>query len=183
MRFLTLSFLDARSYRYDPALETLFCRIRAGRNRISVYLVNSWTRLRLRFLVDSPFARRNDTRRNHVRRKGKVKRWRSTLLREPPCNRCIISIKILDRISGIDRGRKSSARNVGNSQAERRTKDGKEERYSSRRNRSIYLPNRLATYRRIRWIYSCLRFSLLRFDHLGRSLLRDLFLLSARCLR
>lgn len=54
----------------------------------------------------------------------------STLLREPPCNRCIISIKILDRISGIDQGRKSSARNVGNSPAERRTKgdDGKEER-------------------------------------------------------
>lgn len=87
----------------------------------------------------------------------------STLLREPPCNRCIISIKILDRISGIDQGRKSSARNVGNSQAERRTKDGrkmgKRERYSSWRDRSIYLPNRLATYRRKRWIYSCLRFS------------------------
>lgn len=83
----------------------------------------------------------------------------STLLREPPCNRCVISIKILDRISGVDQGRKWSARNVENSQAERRTKDGKEERYSSRRDRSIYLPNRLATYRRIRWIYSCLRFS------------------------
>ena len=106
----------------------------------------------------------------------------STLLREPPCNRCVISIKILDRISGVDQGRKWSARNVENSQAERRTKDGKEERYSSRRDRSIYLPNRLATYRRIRWIYSCPFASLLRFDRLERSLLRDSFLLSARCL-
>lgn len=115
----------------------------------------------------------------------------STLLREPPCNRCIISIKILDRISGIDQGRKSSARNVGNSQAERRTKgdDGKEERerYSSRKDRSIYLPNRLATYRRIRWIYSCLRFSAAlrslgkgRFREISFPLVRALFALTIR---
>lgn len=126
-------------------------------------MVNSWTRLRLRFLADSPLAQRNDTRRKTTRTPLKERlNVGSTLLREPPCNRCIIiSIKILDRISGIDQGRKSSARNVGNSQAERRTKgDGKEGKvFIAERSIDLFAKSFSNVSTDKMDILSCLRFS------------------------